>query len=127
MKKIVMNSLVLIVFSMILFQFSCKKEATPQTTTLTKDQILTAKTWKVDKLHHVISGQYSSYTNGGANTTGINYSNLRFTFNSNGTGAYVDKAGVSSNFTWQFASTDKRTLQITESGRTDTWDMLEIA
>jgi hypothetical protein len=129
MKKIVMSSIVLMVFSMsmILFQFSCTKEATAQTTTLTKDQILTAKTWKVDKLHHVISGQYSSYTNGGANTTGINYNNLRFTFNSNGTGIYVDQAGASNNLTWQFTSTDKRSLQITAAGRTDTWDMLEIA
>ena len=130
MKKILMSSIVLTVFSvsMILFQFSCKKEATAQTTTtLTKEQILVAKTWKVDKLHHVISGQYSSYTNGGANTTGINYNNLRFTFNSNGTGTHIDQTGTSYSFTWQFTSTDKRILQITVNGRTDVWDMLEIA
>jgi hypothetical protein len=129
MKKLLMSSLVLIVFSIsiVLFQLSCTKSATGQTTALTKDQILVAKTWKVDKLSHVISGQYSSYTSGGGNTTGVNYDNTRFTFKDNGTGINIDATGTTYNFTWQFTSADKRTLQLTLNGRTDTWDMVEIA
>src|ERR1700682_3217644 len=132
MKKLLMGSIVLTVFSMsiILFQFSCKKDAAAQTITTpapTKDEILVAKTWRVDRLHHVISGQYSSYTNGGTNTTGINYDNLRFKFNANGTGVLTDQNSTSYDFTWQFTSTDKRSLQIIATGRTDNWEMVEIS
>jgi hypothetical protein len=130
MKKLLFSSIVLTVFSisMILFQLSCQKSASAQTnTTLTKDQILVAKTWRVDKLHHVISGQYSSYAYGGTNSTGINYDTLRFTFSSNGMGTYIDQSGKSNNFTWQFTSTDKRSMQVTVNGHTDNWDMVEIA
>lgn len=130
MKKLLMSSIVLTFFSVsiILFQFSCNREAISQTTTpVTKDQILVGKTWKVDKLHHVIAGQYSSYTSGGTNTTGISYDKMRFTFNTNGTGTTVDQNGASHNFTWQFTSIDKRSLQLTTTGRTDNWEMVEIA
>ena len=128
MRKILLSSFVLILFSVsiILFEISCKKTAAAQTTTLTKDQILVSKTWKVDKLSHVISGQYSSYANGGTNTTGINYDNTRFTFKENGTGTNIDASGTTYSFIWQFTSTDKRTMQLTLNGTTNTWDMLEI-
>ena len=131
MRKLLMGSIVLTVFSLsiILFQFSCKKDATAQSTppAPTKDDILVAKTWKMDRLHHVISGQYSSYTNGGTNTTGINYDNLTFKFNANGTGVLTDQNSTSYNFTWQFTTTDKRNLQVTAAGRTDNWEMVEIS
>src|SRR5687768_4039656 len=98
MRKLLMGSMILTLFSVsdIVFQFSCNKKATAQTTPspLTKDQIIVSKTWKVDKLHHVIAGQYSSYTSGGTNTTGIAYEKLRFTFNSNGTGVHIDPNGA---------------------------------
>jgi hypothetical protein len=95
---------------------------------LTKDQILVQKTWKVDQLHHVISGHYSIYTDGGTNTTGLSYDKLRFTFNSNGTGTHIDVSGVTHNFTWQFTTTDKRNMQITLDGTTVfNWIMVEIA
>ena len=132
MKKKLISSILMTVFSMtmILFQYGCKKESTTQTatqtSTLTKEQILVAKTWKIDKLHHVILGQYSSYTNGGSNSTGINYNNLRFTFNPNGTGTHIDQNNTSYNFTWQFTSIDKRILQITINGQSGIWDMVEI-
>jgi len=126
-----MSSVVLTVFSisMIVFQFSCKKEATAQpTNTLTKEQILVAKTWKVAQLHHVISDTYSTYTNGGVNTTGINYDNSRYTFNSDGTGTHIDPSGNSHTMTWQFTTSDKRTLQITlDNGSSNIWEMLQIA
>ena len=124
-----MSSLVLTVFSLsiILVQVSCKKDAVAQTpTALTKDQILVAKTWKVSKLHHVLSGKYSSYTNGGTNTTGSNYDVMRFVFKADGTGTNVTVDGATLPFTWQFLSTDKRSLSLTLNGTTVTWDMLEI-
>jgi hypothetical protein len=98
MKKLLMSSIVLTVFSLsiILFQFSCKKDAVAQTTTtLTKDQILVQKIWRVDQLHNSLNGVYASYFNGGANTTGVNYDNLRYTFNADGTGTYIDQNNTS--------------------------------
>lgn len=129
MKKLLLGSVTLAVFSLsiVLFQISCKKDANAQTTTMTKDQILVAKSWRVDKVHHVIAGQYSSYTSGGSNSTGLNYDIMRFKFNSDGTGQNMQVNGTNYNFTWHFLSADNRSLQLTENGRTDTWDMLEIA
>ena len=132
MKKLLMSSIVLTAFSLsvILFQFSCKKDATAQTTTpLTKEQILVQKKWKVDQLHSSLSGVYASYFNGGTNTTGINYDNLRYTFNADGTGTYIDQNNTSHIMTWEFTSTDKREMKVTITGSSapDVWQMVEIA
>ncbi|MCW3091369.1 MAG: hypothetical protein JWP81_2438 [Ferruginibacter sp.] len=96
----------------------------------TKEQILTEKIWKVDRLHHVISGSYSSYTNGGVNTTGIPYDNLRFTFNADGTGTHTNELNLTYTTTWQFTTSDKRTLLLTVNAPTtftNTWEMVEIS
>lgn len=127
-----MSSLVLTVFSlsMILLQLSCKKGATSQTTTtLTKEQILVQKKWKLDQLHRVINGSYASYFNGGTNTTGVNYDNLRYTFNADGTGVYVDENGTTRSATWQFTASDQRTIKFTISGYSspNIWQMVEIS
>lgn len=130
MKQIMRRSLILMVLflSVLLFQFGCEKDPgehpAPESTKL---QILTAEMWRVDVLHHVIAGQYSAYKSGGANTTGINYDNLRFKFNADGTGKHTDQFGTTFPFTWQFISAEKRSLQLTVNGRTDIWQMLEIA
>jgi hypothetical protein len=131
MKKLLMSSLVLVLFalSIILFQLSCKKDAVAQTGTLTKQQILVQKTWKLDQLHSVINGVYASYFNGGTNTTGENYGNLRYTFKDDGTGTYIDQTSASRSFTWQFTSGDQRSMRLVISGAAaaDNWQMVEIA
>src|SRR6266700_3560794 len=130
MKKLLQASLILIIFaiSIIIFQVSCTKKGDAQTNILTKDQILVQKTWKVDQLHHVIACQYSSYISGGANTTGISYDKLRFTFNVDGSGTHIDQFSTSHPLTWQFTTTDKRTLQVTIAGSNPyIWQMVEIA
>ena len=130
MKKMVLGSTVLIffAFAITVFEMSCKKDSTAQNNTLTKEQILVQKTWKVDKLHHVISGAYTSYTAGGVNTTGINYDNMRFTFNANGTGTTTNELGNNYTTTWQLSS-DKRAITIIVNLSTPvtfTWEMVEI-
>ncbi|MGN6493596.1 MAG: hypothetical protein ACTHLE_16465 [Agriterribacter sp.] len=129
-RKLLMSSLALIVFSisLVIFQLSCKKETTAQTATLTKDEILVAKNWKIDQLHSVIDGTYAMYSNGGTNTTGVDYHNVRYTFNADGTGTYVDQYNDSYAITWQFTSADKRSIKFTRSGKSpDNWEMVEIA
>lgn len=129
MKKLLLSSTILMIFSLTiaLFQLSCSKNANAQTPTKTRDQIIVEKTWRVDKLVHVIGGTFSSYSLGGANTTGTDYNKLRFTFNADGTGIHINQNGETKNFTWQFSTPDKRTLSLTLEGVTYTWDMLEIA
>ena len=144
MKKILLGSIILTVFaaSILLVEMSSCKKAMASTTiydtikvivtdTLcptppTKVQILTQKTWRVAQLHHVINGVYSSYTLGGTNTTGINYDTLRFTFNTDGTGTTTDQFGKIYPLTWQFTTTDQRTMQVSTNGTTDTWQQVQI-
>ncbi|MFT3682152.1 MAG: hypothetical protein QM791_17895 [Ferruginibacter sp.] len=130
MKKISLSSLVitLISFSVILFiTTGCKTSKANVSGSMSKNQLLIEKTWQVDKLYHVISGQYSSYTRGGPNTTGINYDLLRFTFNADGTGKHIGPDNKTYYFSWKLNPGDSRSLLLTNNGRTDSWDMLEIA
>lgn len=133
MKKIIISSIAIAFFSssIILFQIANSKKANAASTAnsipLTKEQILVAKVWKVDKLHHVIDGQYSSYERGSINTTKIDYDKLRFTFNKNGSGTHINNEGDFFNFTWRFMSKDKRSLGLTINGQTQIWDLLEIS
>jgi hypothetical protein len=148
MKKIYL--LPLIILSVVAFFFSCQKDYPAITPTsaivhdtiivrdtirihdtfcppqLTKPQLLVQKVWRLDYLHHVINGIFSSYNRGGANTTGINYDSFRFKFETGGTGTVTDQVNNTYPLLWQFTTTDYRTLQITVNGRTDTWRMVEL-
>jgi hypothetical protein len=130
MRKLFLSSLVLVffAFSIALFQISCKKDAVAQSSTLTKQQILVQKDWKIDQLHSNINGVYASYFRGGPNTTGITYDNVRYTFKSDGTGTYVDQHNTSHSVSWQFASADQRSMIFSISGMApDSWQMVEIS
>ncbi len=95
---------------------------------LSRTQLLTQYSWKVDQLSHVIGCKYSSYIDGLSNTTGVQYQNLKFTFNSDGTGINVDQFGSSNSITWKFLSLE-RDLQINVLGTnpiTYMWQMVEL-
>ncbi len=132
MNNLIKGSLTLLLFSLsiAIFQISCKKEAIARPgNPLTKEEILVEKTWKVDKLHHVLNCAYSEYTDGGTNTTGVPYENLRFKFNQDGTGLHTNQTGSNYNFTWSL-STDQRTLSIIMDfggPAAYTWEMVEIS
>lgn len=130
MKKILKSSIVLILFAFVLlvFQASCTKDGIAQAL-LTKPQILVQKSWKLDQLHRVIDGVYASYYDGGANTTGVAYANLKYTFKADGTGTYIDQNKSSRAMVWQFTSADQREMKVTIAGAAapDIWQMVEIA
>lgn len=133
MKKLFLGSVALLCFSasMLIFQISCKKESIAQTATpATRSEILVSKTWKVDKLHHVINNQYSSFDlASGLNTTGVPYDVLRFKFNADGTGTHVNQTGNNYNLTWAFTDAAQRKLRITvdfSPSITYEWDMVEL-
>lgn len=133
MNKFFLSSIAFATFtvSILLFQLINNSKANASSLVnpipFTKEQILTSKVWKVDKLHHIVSGQYSYYERGVSNTTGIDYDKLRFTFNKNGSGTHINNEGTFYNFKWQFNTKDKRILSLTINGQTQIWDMLEIA
>ena len=118
-------------------QIGCEKDSvTPVSKTdtvyncieLSKDSVLVQKTWKVDFVYSLIGGDLAKYINGGTNTTGINFDNQRYKFNSGGTGTYTDPAGNNYDMTWEFTTSDKRTMvtAVSALGNTSTWEMVEI-
>ncbi len=136
MRKCFLIFAVLCGFS-ILF-FGCEKEAVTTNTVTntihdticiepTKRSILVEKEWEVDEVQRSLNGVNSAYIRGGLNTTGENYSNLKFTFFEDGTGTYTDVSGTSHGLTWSL-STNERNMTITISSPTSTfvWSMVEI-
>lgn len=132
MRKLLYTSIILTFFSIsiTIFQMSCSKPAKAEPPVESREDILVKRTWKVDELHHEIGCAYTYYINGGINTTGIPYENLRFKFNSDGTGTHVDQLGTSHSITWNFGSADKRSLDLTipDFGSiTYHWRMVELS
>ncbi|MES2773243.1 MAG: hypothetical protein V4722_03615 [Bacteroidota bacterium] len=82
--------------------------------------------WEVEKLHHVILGKYSEYERGKSNSTNIDYDNLRFTFYEDGTGEHVNQFKETYPCYWSFTSTEQNGLELTVTGTTYNWEMLEI-
>ena len=134
MKSFVKTSSLVVItvaLAIAIFQIGCTKEGPVTDVALTKTQILVQSAWKIDQLHSVINGKYASYTRGGANSTGINYSNTAYTFKADGTGTYVAEVGTSHIVQWEFASPDSRTIKYTvyTSGvaSVNNWVLVEIA
>jgi hypothetical protein len=98
-------------------------------TSLTKTQILASHTWEVEEAYNDISGTVYYYQRDSA-TSAINLSGIRYTFNTNGTGTYVDGSGNTYNTTWQFTTSDDANMQINfiglSSNPTDNWTMISI-
>jgi len=98
-------------------------------TSLTKTQILASHTWEVEEAYNDISGTVYYYQRDSA-TSAINLSGIRYTFNTNGTGTYVDGNDNTYNTTWQFTTSDDANMQINfiglSSNPTDNWTMISI-
>lgn len=94
---------------------------------LTKPQLLVQKIWRIDYVQQLINGVFSNYSWGSSNTTGINYDNYRFKFNTGGSGTVTDQFNNTYRMVWQFTSSDYRTIELTVNGRTDIWRMVELS
>jgi len=98
-------------------------------TSLTKTQILTGHTWEVEEAYNDISGTVYYYQRDSA-TNAINLGGIRYTFNTNGTGTYIDGNGNPYNTTWHFTTSDETNMQINFTGLssnpTDNWTMMSI-
>lgn len=96
----------------------------------TRVQILTQKDWIVDELYRNVGGTNTKYVRGGTNTTGVTYQNMRFHFNANGTGSYIDEVGTTHTLDWTFTSADQRNMNLNIGppfATTFVWNMMEVA
>jgi hypothetical protein len=120
------------------FFFSCKKDDTIITNNIhdticpvqTRTEQLASKDWIVDHIERNISGTNSTYVRGGVNTTGVNYANMRFHFNSDGTGTYIDEVASSHTLNWNFTTSDQREIAFIIGPpfpTTFNWKMFEIS
>lgn len=114
------------------FFFACQKEdpnPINPCVQLTNTQILAQKDWQIDEVWRSQGGVNSHYLRGGENTTGTNYGNLRFHFNADGTGTYIDEVGTNHTINWSFTSADERNLSLNIGPPFPVmfvWNMLEL-
>lgn len=119
------RSLIIISLSVLLLVLINSCKTTAEVTKNKMEKKLVQKKWKLDQLHNVINGNYGCYISGGMNTTGVDYDKLQYTFNTDGTGIYVDEVGNSHRVKWEFTSEDKQTLKFAiENNRPDIWEMV---
>lgn len=135
----------LLISCLAVFFFACEKESTnPAPTTnrdtvyvhdttpciqLTNAQALVSKDWQIDELFRFQSGSGTHYVRGGVNTTGTTYNNMRFHFNSDGTGTYTDEVATTHTVNWSFTSTDQKNMSLIIGppfANVFTWNMIEI-
>jgi hypothetical protein len=139
MKKTLLGSVSILTLLIIIIcsQIGCKKETYiihPKADTvfkcvpIPKDSIIVQKTWNVDFVYSYIGNDLAKYVRGGMNTTGITFDNQKYKFNSNGTGTYTNPSGVNYSLSWEFTTTDKRTMRFDVPGLNSfsTWEMVEI-
>jgi hypothetical protein len=130
MKTVLKSSIILFIFTFAILSFQITSNSTANGVSIKKEVSraanLTNGTWIVDKLHHVILGEYSEYTRDIRNTTGIKYENLEFTFFQNGTGIHKNQNGMEYDLIWKFNEDDVRSLNLTVNNHTDKWEMFEI-
>jgi hypothetical protein len=105
--KIKFLILSVLVFATI-FSACSKKSAS-----LTNTQLLTQHTWQIQSALIQEGNSQTSYTKGGVNSTGSDYSIDRFTFKAGGTGVFVDNLDSTWTFTWAFATGDETKMTIT--------------
>ena len=112
-------------YSLVSFTFVHNNEAEVYKT---KENILTENVWKVEEVRSNLSKKNLHYLNGKENTTGVDYSVFRLTFNTDGTGTYIDTYGSVLKTTWKFTSKDKHNMSFTiQNGNTFDWSMVEIS
>jgi hypothetical protein len=92
-------------------------------------QILTEKTWQIDEMVRSDGGIITEYNRGGLNTTGVSFQNMKFKFNTDFTGTYIDQVGVSHTLTWNYIGSDQTKFSLTigpPSANTFSWRIVEL-
>jgi hypothetical protein len=127
-----MRTLILISIALLLIPtvfVACEKESQVAPVPLTNAQILVQKDWLVDELYRNLAGSNTRFVRNGMNTTGITYENMRFHFNVDGTGTYVDEVRTSHSFNWNFSTPDQKNIVLnitTPIAITYSWNMVEL-
>jgi hypothetical protein len=86
--------------------------------------ILTANSWKIEEIRAVSGNNVIFYQRGGNSNT-QNFDNEYITFNSDGSGTYVDNLGGTYTINWKFADSTYTVIKYTLNLPTplfDTWE-----
>lgn len=115
---------------MIVLLFSCKKDDTPNPPKKSVEQLLTAKTWKVDELRLNTGGNTTQfyYKRGGSANSGDRDSDS-LKFNADKTGLYY-YLGSQYTTQWEFTSSDKSKLTLVINyGKPETvyWENIDVS
>ncbi|MEO7960271.1 MAG: hypothetical protein ABIR19_01920 [Ginsengibacter sp.] len=111
---------------------SCQKEKAPEPTPetqLTKTETLVKNQWELDEVYRSIQGSNSHYQRNGENNTGVHYDYIHFTFNTDGTGEYIDEVNTHHPVNWTFISSDFRNINLEIGAPYATsfdWHLVEI-
>ncbi len=108
--KFKLSVITIVLFTLI----SCKKDCPAPTSpeVKTKEELLTAKTWKLDNMRILRSnGTADFYQRGGAsNTFNGNADSIRL--NLNNTGVFYDFLGATYTATWNFTNSEKTKMTL---------------
>jgi len=109
------------------FFYSCEKD-TDTPPNKTSEEILTANSWKIEKIRTLRNSTYYYYQRGSSNTE---LDNEYITFKTDHTGTYVAPDGAQSSITsWNFVDAEKTQLQYTIAFSTPlivNWENLQFA
>ena len=108
------------------FFYSCEKDSdTPPNKT--PEEILTANSWKIEKIRTLQDDSYYYYQRGSVNT---DLDNEYITFKTDHTGTYIANNGAQSAITsWNFVDAEKTLLQYTIAFSTPlivNWENLQL-
>jgi len=114
------------------FFFGCKKDDTViniPCVQLTNTEILVQKDWQIDELWKNDGGVNTHFVRGGVNTTGTSYENMRFHFNTEGTGSYTDEVSTIHTLDWSYNTSDERNMTLNIGppfANVFIWNMIEL-
>ena len=113
-----------------LFFFSCTKDDTPTPPEKSVEQLLTAKTWKMDELRLSTGNDATQYyyKRGGSSNT-INHDSDSIKFNSDKTGLYY-YLGSQYSTEWEFTSSDKSKISLIinyDTPETVYWENINVS
>jgi len=96
-------------FSLILFQACLKDDS--DTVVISKEEILTHHTWKIEELNQVENNAQIYYKRGGLSNTN-NLDDDKITFLADGTGSYSPTSSENYDITWEFTDATKTQMDI---------------
>jgi hypothetical protein len=109
-------------FFILLFQVTACRDKQDDPKPLTRTELLTAKTWKIEKILGKAFGVEMDLTD---DPLVEDFRDVQFTFRPDGTGT-ISAAGDTETVTWAFASNETKLVLNPNTADEDSWDIVEL-